>query len=149
MRWNVRVAVTAVKKLSQLERDHGVPMGIWLDWAFESLESGKLTELRARLEREVNLPLEVDFEPWIFIVDAVTLVRVKKVARELGVTQAKLVTLVIDCLTQGDGDGGGGRPHEGGPGGRLQALLRVIYMEFTPPLATAEGGLFVAEASTA
>lgn len=147
--WPVRVGMSAVERLTQFEREHGVLVGTWLDWAFESLATGDATELRTRLEARVNAPLVVQLEPWRFAVDAVTVVRAKQIARELSVTQSKLVTLVIDCLTDGGGGDGGGGGTRGKPGGKLQELLRIIYTAAPTPALTAAGGLNPAEASTA
>lgn len=140
--WGVRADRERVGKLKALEREHGVLVGTWLDMAFEGLEDQPPTELRRRVVARLEQPLEQQLEPWRFTVDVMTVVRAKRLARELGVTQSKLVTLVIDCLTEdGDDDGGNGGSRGPTPGGRRGALLRIIYTNAPSPAPAAAGGL--------
>lgn len=139
--WGVQADRRRVEKLTALERECGVLVGTWLDMAFEALEIDPDSQLRAYVEQRVDQPLDLQLKPWRFTVDVVTTVRVKKLARELSVTQSKLVALVIDCLTQDDGDGGGGNGSRSAPKSRRGELLRRIYSSSPNPAPPAAGGL--------
>jgi len=135
VRWAVRVAADSLERLAELARGTNMSPGQILAMAFESLASEKDSELRRYVVARAEVPRAVGaWRAWKFDVPAVTVVHVESVATELRVAKQVLVTLVIDCLTQGQGDGG--------KRSSLEELLRIIYSSVTPPAA---GGLSSAE----
>lgn len=125
VKWSVRVAADALERLAALSRDSGLVPAQILAFALESLASGKPSELRTYVAKHADDVLERTWRAWRFDVAPVTVGHAESVAKEFGVTRQVLVTLVIDCLTEGNGGDGGRRA-------KLESLLRIIYSSAPP-----------------
>lgn len=144
MRWAVRVAADSLDRLAELARATNLSPGQIVVMAFEGLATGRPSQLREYIAAHRGLVDNTQllrWRAWRFDVTAVTVVRAEQLAKEFRVTRQVLVTLVIDCLTQGWGDGGKRTS--------VEELLRIIYTAAPTPALAAAGGLNSAEASTA
>lgn len=146
LHWGVRVAADSLHRITELGLRTNLSPGQILGLAFESLACGEPSELRSYVARHAGEPFApgrvLTWKAWRFSVRAVTVAHAEVVAKEFNVAKQVLVTLVIDCLTQGGGDGGGRRAKAPGT---LGELLRIIYSSAPSHALAAAGGLSSAE----